>query len=234
MTMRPMPRKAGLLLALTALALSTASGGAMASPRTQSTGSYPDFYVLKADPALPQWNADEAEKPRIDKAPRVDAYLKQRPRADDGTITVAEQDLRAVVVEYARDRGFTAQVNANVRVKITNAVLPLDPERFVQALQDQFKVLAYFDGDKLVVSDAADAATRLIPLGPLDFARLKLEIDAAIPSSAVTLKYLPGSNAVLATGSAQLLAQVAGIVETARARGDTVQVRFIRAGKTTK
>lgn len=234
MTMPPLSHKAGLLLGLTALAMSLMSGGAMASTRTQSKDHYPDFYLLKTDPDLPKWNADEIEKIKIDKAPRVDAYLKQRPSANDGTIAIAEQDLRDVVAEYARDRGFTAQVNSNVRVKITNAVLPLDPDRFVQALQDQFRVAAYFDGDKLVVSDAADAATRLIPLGPLDFDRLKVEIDAAIPSSAVTIKYLPSSNAMLATGSAQLLAQLAGIVETARSRGDTVQVRFIRAGRTTK
>ena len=233
------PTRHTTLRRATALATLLASLGGEAGPTLAGPGqrlpeSTGDFITLKLDPDLPKWVATEEATKKPAPSPRPQGTLAQRPQSEEGVLHVVDQDLRSLVGEYARDRGMTAQIGSDVRVRVANATLPLTPDRFVKALQDRYHVAAYFEGDRLVVADQSSAATRLIPLDALEFDRLKAQIANALPAEAIALKHLPDSNSVLVTASAQLVAQVAGIIEASRSRADFGQVKVIRFGKISK
>ena len=192
-----------------------------------------DFIVLKADPSLPVLGDTPSTAP-APAAPPAETLRSavERPPSDTGYIHVIDQDLRALIIDYARGRGLTAQVGGDVRQRVANVQIPLDPDAFIRTLQSRFSLTAFIDGDRLIVGSQGTAVTKLIPLGTLSLDQLSAQLKAAsVPVDAKSLKYINESNSVMVTAPAAIVAQVAGILDAARVRNDSTKVQMVRFGK---
>ncbi len=203
--------------------------GLLVMPQAHAGQYEYSFHMLKADPLLKQFNEPEPEVVHQD--PMIDLPTTAQSDADSGYVLIVDQDLRSLVTQFAQEKGLTPQISANLRQNLVNVRLPLDTKGFINTLQQRYNLTTYIQGGKLVVASQGEVVTRIIPLGDISYNALLNQLrTASVGIDPHDIKMLKESNSIMVSAPAEVVAQIAGILDSTRNSAPGSKVRMVRYG----